>query len=134
MKRLALVTLDQVVRTDSVIRAAGHAGPIYFRPPYGYKLLGLPWLLQRTGRTTVTWDLEPDSYPEFAASSDGIVRHVLDRVRPGSIILLHVWFPARRTSLEAVGPLVDSLQARGYQVGTVRDLLGPQRRLASPVR
>ncbi len=113
----------EIERTDSLIRAAGHAGPIYFRPPFGYKLLILPWYLHRTGRTTLTWDVEPDSYPAVAATSDGIVRHVLERVRPGSIILLHIWYPSRATSLEAVGPLVDSLRARGYQVGAVRDLL-----------
>jgi len=123
---------QEVERSDSTIRAAGHLGPIYFRPPYGYKLIGLPWYLQRTGRTTVTWDVEPDSWPEVAATSDGIVRHVLDRVQPGSIILLHIWYPSRATSLAAVGPLVDSLRARGYRVGTVRDLLGPQRRIATP--
>lgn len=125
---------DEVARTDSVIRAAGHQGPIYFRPPYGYKLLGLPWLLQQTGRTTVTWDVEPDSYPDVAATSDGIVRHVLERTRPGSIILLHPWFASRGTSLGAVGPLIDSLHRRGYRVGAVRDLVGPQHRLAQPGR
>ena len=114
----------EIERTDSLIRATGHGGPIYFRPPFGYKLLVLPWYLARTGRTTVTWDVEPDSYPEVAATSEGIVRHVLERVRPGSIILLHVWYPSRRTSLGAVGPLIDSLRARGFQVGAVRDLLG----------
>ena len=125
---------EEIARTDSVIRAAGHHGPTYFRPPYGYKLFGLPWHLQRTGRTTVTWNVEPDSYRDVAATSGGIVRHVLDKVSPGSIILLHVWYPARATSLGAVGPLIDSLHARGYRVGTVRDLVGPQQRLAVPGR
>lgn len=113
----------EIERTDALIRVAGHGGPIHFRPPFGYKLLVLPWYLARTGRTTVTWDVEPDSYPEVAATSEGIVRHVLERVRPGSIILLHVWYSSRGTSLGAVGPLIDSLQARGYHVGAVRDLL-----------
>ena len=113
----------EIEPTDSLIRASGHQGAIHFRPPYGYKLIGLPWYLSRTGRTTVTWDIEPDSYPEVAATPEGIVHHVLERVRPGSIILLHPWFPSRRTSLAAVGPLVDSLQARGYRVGTVRELV-----------
>jgi len=117
----------EVGRTDALIRAAGHEGPIHVRPPYGYKLVALPWFLARTGRTTVTWDVEPDSYPEVAATPDGIVRHVLDRVRPGSIILLHPWYPSRATSLAAVGPLLDSLHARGYEVGPVGELLGSQR-------
>ena len=114
---------SEVERTDSLIRAVGHQGEIHFRPPNSYKLVGLPWYLWRTRRTTVTWDIEPDSYPDVAATPEGIVRHTLDRVQPGSIILLHVWYPSRRTSLAAVGPLVDSLQARGYSVGPVRDLL-----------
>lgn len=114
---------SEIERTDSLIRSAGHAGAIYFRPPFGYKLVVLPWYLRRTGRATVMWDVEPDSYPDVARTADGIVRHVLERVRPGSIILLHVWYPSRRTSLAAIGPMIDSLRGRGYEVGPVRDLL-----------
>jgi peptidoglycan-N-acetylglucosamine deacetylase len=114
---------DEVERTDSLIRAAGQRGPIWFRPPFAYKLVGLPRYLASTGRTTVMWSIEPDSYRDIAATSAGIVRHVLDRVRPGSIILLHPWYPSRRTSREAIGPLVDSLHARGFRVETVGTLL-----------
>lgn len=117
------VVRDEVERTDSLIRRAGHEGPIHFRPPYGYKLVALPRYLARTGRTTVTWDIEPDSYPEVAATANGIVSHVLANVGPGSIILLHPWYRSRQTSLEAVGPLIDSLQARGYVIQTVRELM-----------
>lgn len=118
---------EQLERTDSLIRRAGHEGPIHFRPPYGYKLVVLPWYLRSHDRTTVMWDVEPDSYPDVAATSEGIVAHVLERVRPGSIIILHPWYPSRRTSLAAVGPLVDSLQARGYGVITVNELLSRAR-------
>ncbi|MEX2177848.1 MAG: polysaccharide deacetylase family protein [Gemmatimonadaceae bacterium] len=113
----------EIERTDSLIRAAGHDGAIHFRPPYGYKLLGLPWYLARRDRLTITWDVEPDSYPDVAATAGGIVRHVMERVRPGSIILLHPWYASRATSLGAVGPLIDSLHARGYRVGTVAALM-----------
>jgi peptidoglycan-N-acetylglucosamine deacetylase len=114
----------EVERTDSLVRAAGQRGPIWFRPPFAYKLVGLPRYLASTGRTTVMWSIEPDSYRDVAATSRGIVRHVLDRIRPGSIILLHPWYPSRRTSRDAIGPLVDSLHARGYRVETVGTLLG----------
>ena len=92
---------EEVERTDAVIRAAGYQGPIYFRPPFCYKLVGLPWLLARSGRTSVTWDVEPDSYRDVAASASGIVSHVVERVRPGSIVLLHVWHGSRQTSRAA---------------------------------
>ena len=118
---------EEVERTDSLLRAAGQRGPIWFRPPYGYKFVVLPRYLASTGRTTVMWSIEPDSYAEVAATADGIVQHVLDRVRPGSIIILHPWYPSRRTSRAAIGPLVDSLHARGYRVETVGTLLAASR-------
>jgi peptidoglycan/xylan/chitin deacetylase (PgdA/CDA1 family) len=125
-RRLVLVAPGtvraEVERTDALIRAAGHVGPIPVRPPYGYKLVALPWYLARTGRTTVTWDVEPDSYADVAATPAGIVRHALSRVRPGSIILLHPWYASRATSRAAIGPLIDSLHARGFHIGPIRDL------------
>ena len=110
--------------TDSLIRATGERGTIRFRPPYGYKLAGLPYALSRANRTTITWDVEPESYPEVAATPEGIVSHVLARVRPGSIILLHPWYPSRATTRAALPILIDSLGARGYRLTTVGALLG----------
>jgi len=118
---------DEIARTDSLLRAAGAHDPIFFRPPYGYKLLGLPYVLWRMGRTTVTWDIEPESYPEVAKSRDRIVRHVLDRVQPGSIILLHPWYPSGAPTRAAVPILIDSLLARGYRIATVGELLDSRR-------
>jgi peptidoglycan-N-acetylglucosamine deacetylase len=123
---------EEVERTDTLLRVAGQRGPIWFRPPYAYKLITLPRYLASTGRTTVMWSIEPDSYEDVAATPAGIVRHVLDRVRPGSIITLHPWYPSRRTSRAAIGPLVDSLHARGYRVETVGKLLGASRSVEGP--
>jgi peptidoglycan/xylan/chitin deacetylase (PgdA/CDA1 family) len=113
----------EIEDTDALIRAAGERGEILFRPPYGYKLIGLPRFLSRTNRTTIMWNIEPDSYDDVAATAEGIVAHVLERVRPGSIIILHPWYRSRATSRAAVPLLVDSLQARGYRVTTVGELL-----------
>jgi peptidoglycan/xylan/chitin deacetylase (PgdA/CDA1 family) len=113
----------EVERTDSLFRSLGYAGPLHFRPPYGAKLVGLPLHLARTGRTTVTWDVEPDSYAGVAATADGITRHVLEETRPGSIVLLHVMFRSRATSRAALPAVIDSLRARGYRFVTVSELL-----------
>ncbi len=116
----------EIERTDAAIRAAGYEGPIYFRPPYGKKLLVLPWYLSRHGRTTVTWDVEPESYPEVRASAEGIVAHVLERVTPGSIVLLHLMYESRATSREALPLLIDGLRQQGYAFVTVPELLGDE--------
>lgn len=126
-KRMVLVTPSfveqEIERTDKLIRDAGYQGEIYFRPPYGKKLFTLPYYLSRTGRKSVTWDVEPDSYPEIAADSGKITEHVLSRARPGSIIILHVMYSSRRESLEAVQKVVEGLKAQGYSFKTVSELL-----------
>jgi peptidoglycan/xylan/chitin deacetylase (PgdA/CDA1 family) len=66
----------------------------------------------------------PDSYPEVAATAEGIASHVAERVRPGSIVLLHVWYASRATSRAAVPLVIDRLPADGYRFVTVRELLG----------
>ncbi len=121
--RSARFVRREVEETDALIRSAGHRGEIYFRPPYGHKFVMLPWYLWRTGRTTVTWDIEPESYPDVASRASSIVAHVGARVRPGSIILLHPWYRARRTSRSAVPDLIDAVEKRGYRFVTLSELL-----------
>jgi peptidoglycan/xylan/chitin deacetylase (PgdA/CDA1 family) len=125
---------SEIESTDTLIRAAGQNDPIYFRPPYGRKLVGLPHYLWRTGRTTIMWSIEPDTYPDVAADPEAIVAHVMARLRPGAIILLHVWQqPQRAASLAALPALIDSLQASGYEVTTVRELLQRSREPRPPM-
>jgi chitin deacetylase len=129
-ERMILVTPSfvqrEVERTDELIREAGHQGEIYFRPPYGKKLFTLPYYLSRTGRKSITWDVEPESHPEVAADSDKIAEYVLSRARPGSIIILHVMYRSRGESLKAVEKIVEGLKERGYSFRTVSELLAAE--------
>ena len=112
---------SEVERTDAEIRRFGYRGEIQFRPPFGKKLVALPWYLYRHGRRTIMWDVEPETYPEVAARADTIVAHVLQNTRPGSIILLHPMWHAQTRA--AMPPIIDGLRARGYTFVTVDDLL-----------
>lgn len=114
----------ELERTDELIRALGYAGEIHFRSPYGKKLVALPWVLSRTGRRNIFWDVEPESYPGIARDSARIVEHVVERTRPGSIILMHVMTRHHEPSLEAVPQILAELEARGYRFVTVSELLG----------
>ena len=129
-ERMVLITpsfvRQEIERTDRLIRDAGHQGEIYFRPPYGKKLFVLPYYLSKTGRKSITWDVEPDSYPEIAANSDKIAEYVLSRTRPGSIIILHAMYPGRSESLKAVKKIVEGLRAQGYSFKTVSELLASE--------
>jgi peptidoglycan/xylan/chitin deacetylase (PgdA/CDA1 family) len=61
----------EIEDTDRLIRATGQTSEILFRPPFCYKLAGLPWYLSKTGRTSITWDIEPDSYPKGGSDATG---------------------------------------------------------------
>lgn len=114
----------EIERTDELIReVAGYTREIHFRSPFGKKLIVLPYYLWRSGRQNIFWDVEPESYGAVAESAGQITEHVTERVRPGSIILLHVMFPGRATSLEAVPGVISELKARGYRFVTVSELL-----------
>ena len=123
-ERMVLTSLGTVRRevetTDSLIRAAGAEGRIHFRPPYGKRLVTLPWYLARTGRTTVMASVEPDSH---FTERDGMVGHALEHVRPGGIILLHVEIPSRVEGRAALPMIIRGLKQRGYRFVTVSELL-----------
>ncbi|MET8849098.1 polysaccharide deacetylase family protein [Amycolatopsis sp. NPDC004625] len=113
---------DEVEATDALIRAAGYPGEILFRPPNGKKLLALPRYLAEHHRTTITWDVAPDSagLPDAAT----VERAVVDQVRPGSIVLLHAMYASREQTRRAIGPILDQLKQRGYRFVTVSQLIG----------
>jgi len=102
----SLSFIDQEIRrTDQIIRSVGYEGKIPFRPPYGKKLLLLPYYLRAHGRPAVTWDVEPESDAAIARNADKIAEHVLARVRTGSIVLLHPMYRSGKPSLDAVAKL-----------------------------
>ncbi|OXM60322.1 polysaccharide deacetylase [Amycolatopsis vastitatis] len=112
---------DEVEATDALIRTTGYTGEILFRPPNGKKLFALPRYLADHHRTTITWDVEPDSEGDPDAAT--IERATVDQVRPGSIILLHGMYGSREPTRQALVPILDRLKQRGYRFVTVSQLL-----------
>jgi peptidoglycan/xylan/chitin deacetylase (PgdA/CDA1 family) len=125
--RLVLVSTataaDEVSSADAVIRAAGYRGPISVRPPYGKKLLSLPWELRAHDRITVMWDLEPDSLEGIRDDAQSMTRYVVDNVQPGSIVLLHPWAEGNAATRRALPAILAALQGSGYSFVTVSELL-----------
>jgi peptidoglycan-N-acetylglucosamine deacetylase len=111
----------EVDRADAAIARIGYSGAPLFRPPYGKKLVYLPYLLGQRSVPTIMWDVEPDRDP--SASAAEIARRAIGQVRPGSIVLLHVMVSSRDPSLEAVEPIVVELRRAGYRFATVSQLL-----------
>lgn len=112
----------EIEDTNALIRTAGYHGPIHFRPPYGKKLLGLPWYLARHNITTVMWDSEPARHQ--APTAEAITAAVLAQAHNGAIILLHPFCAeACRAEREALPLIIDGLRAQGYTLTTISELL-----------
>lgn len=114
---------EEIDKTDVLIRQIGYEGEITFRPPFGKRLVLLPYYLSKQDRKTIYMNIEPDSYPEIAAESNEIVKHVVENIRPGSIILLHLMYESRRESLNSVEGIITSLKEQGYTFVTISELL-----------
>lgn len=106
---------EEVEHTNELIRSAGYVGEIFFRPPYGKKLFMLPYFLNKNGMTTVTWNVEPESYKEATKNSSSMVEHVVNNTDAGSIILLHVLGSKNGTSRDALPLIINRLRAKGYR-------------------
>lgn len=113
----------EIDQTNKLIKKAGYQGPVYFRPPYGKKFLSLPYYLNKTKLKTITWDVAPENDLAPGASSIEIASTILNAVKPGSIVLLHVMFQSRQNSLKAVPLVINGLKAQGYRFVTVSELL-----------
>jgi len=106
---------EEVESTSSLIRSSGFQGEIFFRAPYGKKLLVLPYYLKQQGITSVSWDVEPESYKKVRSSSDEMVKHVVSNTTSGSIILLHVLGSGNKVTRAALPSIIKELRADGYR-------------------
>ena len=67
------------------------------------------------------WDVNPQDYLNTAPEK--MSKTVLQKVRPGSIVLLH----DRPNTVAALAGMVEGLRAKGYQLVTVDQLLAQRR-------
>ncbi len=116
----------ELKRTDVLLRTAGMEDPVLFRPPFGKRLIGLPLAASRAGYRTVTWDVA-----DRAASNPEPKRYahdIIERVRPGSIILIHPMYRHNVTERKAIPLILDGLIAKGYDIVPVGKLLELQKK------
>ncbi|MCM8556897.1 polysaccharide deacetylase family protein [Sphingomicrobium sediminis] len=111
--------IDELLRTEASLRAAGVETANVFRPPYGVKFLGLAGAVHASSMTMVTWDIEEpvtDDPEEYAAM-------IAEAVEPGSIILVHPMYGANEVAREALPILIDRVRARGFELVSAGDLM-----------
>ena len=110
---------------DAFERAIGRC-PTTYRPPHGQRTPFISGLVAASGMRTITWDTSAMDW----TLTDGreVARRVLDRVQPGSIVLLHDGLDGipdadRQVVLDALPIILDGLEARGLRAVRVDELV-----------
>jgi peptidoglycan/xylan/chitin deacetylase (PgdA/CDA1 family) len=107
-------TREQIEKTDAVLRKLGYNKEIYFRSPYGQKLLILPWVLSEMHKKNILFDAY--GWDWDSPGTDKIVENVMDKVSPGSIILLHDGCGTREQTVAAADTIIQQLKAQGSRL------------------
>ena len=130
---LALVgprlTRYELSATERLIEAVTNRRTALFRPPYfgdaeptTANELGPIAIAQDLGYVTVGLRNDPGDW--LQPGVDTIINESLAQLDRGNVILLHDGGGNRAQTVAALGPLIDSLRARGYKLTTVTALAG----------
>jgi peptidoglycan-N-acetylglucosamine deacetylase len=101
--------------TDRAIEGAIGRVPAIARPPYGGRS---PWTVRafaRLAKRLVLWDV--NSFDWKGKPPPEVAERVLERVKPGSIVLFHD--TAADRTIETLRLVVPALRAQGYELVTV---------------
>ncbi|HEY9614850.1 polysaccharide deacetylase family protein [Allocoleopsis sp.] len=112
---------SEIEKTDKILRQLGVKEEIHFRAPYGRKLIILPYFLAKLRKKNILWDIDSKDYE--ASNPEDIESYVLERVHPGSIILMHDGGGDRSRTVVATEKLIEKLKEKGYGFKTVSELM-----------
>lgn len=121
-------TYNEIKNAEVAIEEATGIRPTLFRPPRGVYSGYARELLKEERYTLVLWDLSAVDWAELAPKK--IVANVVNKVKPGSIILLHdsgdlITYRGgdRHSTVKALPEIIDKLRAQGYEFITIDQMI-----------
>ncbi|TYP52509.1 glycerol-3-phosphate acyltransferase [Thermosediminibacter litoriperuensis] len=124
----ARATREEIKKAEEAIKKATGVRATLFRPPRGVYSAYARKFLKEERYTMVLWDVSAMDWAELPPNN--IVSYVVNRVKPGSIILFHdsgdlVTFKGgdRTSTVMALPVVIDELRARGYEFVTVDQMI-----------
>lgn len=121
---MPLITLpqniNQIVRTDALIRNITGLSPYLFRPPYGEYNQAILNEIAALGYVPIMWTI--DSLDWKSPGVNQIIERVVNNVEPGAIILMH---QSAFQTPEALQTIIPRLREKGYGFGTVTQVIDP---------
>lgn len=111
----------QIIKTNEALEKITGQKVNLFRSPYGYFDTTYFTISKKLGMNQITWSVVPEDYNKPGSSV--IVNRVLQQAENGSVILLHDGGGDRTQTVQALGPIIEGLQQKGYRLVTVPELL-----------
>src|SRR3954471_14475719 len=104
--------VEEIDQTEAALARYGKHS-VAFRPPFGEWSHRLVYVVQDLQLPTVTWDVVSGD-PSARTTTDGMIRNVLGKARPGSIIIFHINGRGWKTA-EALPAILRGLRERGFR-------------------
>lgn len=119
----AAVIADLEAADAAISAVTGRTTRPLWSPSAGYRDARVRALAARFGYRPIYWTVDSGDWQE-RATADGVYRRVMAETVNGAIVVLHFDSPTTITSTAVVlGRIIDDLRARGFQPGTVTELL-----------
>lgn len=113
--------LQELQRTQSIIRKVTGKKPLYFRPPFGEVDERLAKLAAQAGLVTIQYDIASGD-PDAGLSAKRIARAIVAEAKGGSIVVFHMNRNGPHTA-EALPGIIRGLRERGFELVTVGEML-----------
>lgn len=123
--------LNEIERTDELLRECGAEGEIVFRPPYGRMSLRALLLLGELNKKVIMWNIPTKDYR--ALNSNQIIRKIHHKIKAGGIIVLHDAGKSidsdadRNCTIEALEAVIVEIKECGFGFKTVSEMLNINR-------
>lgn len=101
--------------------------PNYWRPPHGFRDSSVMKIASAKDLQVVNWSVIPRDWTGI--DKQEIYNRVMDKAEDGAIVLLHdgdspLYKASRQATVDAVGPLIDSLREKGYHLVSLEEYTG----------
>jgi peptidoglycan/xylan/chitin deacetylase (PgdA/CDA1 family) len=122
--------LSDIQKCSQVVYDITGKAPKFFRPPGGGINSGISKGIKKMGMKTVFWSLNATDYTDVTpgyevpedvkAMAEELTKRVMDKVKPGTIILLH---SSSEQTVRALPLILKALKEKGYGFVTMSELV-----------
>ena len=107
----------EINKTNNILLEITGSKPVLFRPPFSITNPSIAKAIKASGLHSVGWDIR--SFDTISKDPQKLIRRISNKLRPGSIILLH---DNREISSRILNELIETIQNKGYKIVPLADV------------